>query len=279
MCMFALTVSKAKPKNIKEAMADHTWIEAMEEELHPFNKLGFWKLIDKPIRKIVINLKWLWKNKKDEDNIVIHNKARLVAKGYRHDETISFEESFAPVARLEDPDGFIDPDHPERVYRLRKALYGLAPRAWYDELLKGFTKGPQTQNVLKRLKNLCTADSKSPRGIFINQSKYALYILKKHGMEKCDSIGTPVATSPKLNADLTGTPVDQTKYHSMIGSLMYLTSSKVDPVHATCYCAHYQSRPIEKHLKEVKRIFWYLKKIINMGLWYRKDSGFELSVF
>nr|GEU73059.1 retrovirus-related Pol polyprotein from transposon TNT 1-94 [Tanacetum cinerariifolium] len=160
MCMFALTVSTAKPKNIKEAMADSAWIEAMQEELHQFDRL------------------------QDEEQTVIHNKARLVVKGYAQEEGIDFEESFALVARLEavrifivyaahksfliyqmdmktaflngplkeevyvaQSDGFVDTDHPEKVYRLRKALYGLkqAPRAWYDELSKfltskGFTK-------------------------------------------------------------------------------------------------------------------------------------------
>ncbi|GKC74184.1 retrovirus-related pol polyprotein from transposon TNT 1-94 [Tanacetum coccineum] len=131
---------------------------------------------------------------------------------------------------------FVDPDHPEKVYRLRKALYGLkqAPRAWYDELLnflmsKGFTKGLQIHQ--------------SPRGIFINQSKYTLEILKKHGMEKCDTVGTLMATKPKLDADLSGKLIDQTDYRSKIGSLMYLTGT------------------------------------INMRLWYPKDSGFELTAF
>ncbi|GKF22968.1 hypothetical protein Tco_0075290 [Tanacetum coccineum] len=135
------------------------------------------------------------------------------------------------------PDGFVDPDHPEKVYCLRKALYGLqqAPRAWYDELSnflmsKGFTKGLQIHQ--------------SPRDIFINLAKYALEIRKKHGMDKCDSIGTPMATKPKLDADLSGTSINQTKYHSMIGSLMYLTSSRPDIVQA-----------------------------------YPKDSGFELTAF
>nr|GEZ46451.1 Gag-Pol polyprotein [Tanacetum cinerariifolium] len=168
MCMFALTLSTAEPKNNKEAMADSAWIEAMQEELHQFDRLQVWELVDKPFGKSVIRLKWLWKNKKDEDQNVIRNKARLVAKGYAQEEGINFNESFAPVARLEDmdvkmaflngplkeevyveqPDEFVDPDHPEKVYRLRKALYGLkqAPRAWYDELSKfltskGFTKG------------------------------------------------------------------------------------------------------------------------------------------
>nr|GEX52818.1 hypothetical protein [Tanacetum cinerariifolium] len=130
MCMYALAVSTAEPKNIKEAMADSAWIEAMQEELYQFDRLQVWEPVDKPFGKTVINLKWLWKNKKDEEQTVIRNKARLVAKGYAQEE-----------------DGFVDPDHPEKVYRLRKALYGLkqAPRAWYDELStfltsKGFTK-------------------------------------------------------------------------------------------------------------------------------------------
>ncbi|GKE94997.1 uncharacterized mitochondrial protein-like protein, partial [Tanacetum coccineum] len=118
----------------------------------------------------------------------------------------------------------------------------------------------------------------SPRGIFINQAKYAQEILRKHDMTSCDSVGTPMATKP-LDADLSGTLVDQTKYHSMVGALMYLTASRPDIVHATCYYARYQARPTEKHLKEIKRIFWYLKNTINMGLWYPKDTGFELTSF
>ncbi|GJX58137.1 retrovirus-related pol polyprotein from transposon TNT 1-94 [Tanacetum coccineum] len=95
----------------------------------------------------------------------------------------------------------------------------------------------------------------SPQGIFINKAKYALEILKKHGMDKCDSIRTPMATKPKLDADLSGTPVDQTRYHSIIRSLMHVTSSRPDIVQAVCYYARYQARPTKEHLKEVKRIF------------------------
>ncbi|GJZ15545.1 retrovirus-related pol polyprotein from transposon TNT 1-94 [Tanacetum coccineum] len=100
MCIFALTVSIVEPKNIKDAMADSAWIEAMQEELHQFDRLQVWELVDKPFGKNVIKVKWLWKNKKDEDQTVIRNKARLVAKGYAQEEGIDFEESFAPVARL-----------------------------------------------------------------------------------------------------------------------------------------------------------------------------------
>nr|GEW22132.1 hypothetical protein [Tanacetum cinerariifolium] len=246
----------------QEVVESSSYNGAMQEELHQFDRLQVRELIDKPFGKSVIRLKWLWKNKKDEDQTVIHNKALLVAKGYAQEEGIDFEESFAPVARLEvvrifvayaahksfpiyqmevkmaflngplkeevyiaQPDGFVDLDHSEKVYRLKKALYGLkqALRAWYDELLtfltsKGFTKGLQIHQ--------------SPRGIFINQAKYTLEILHKHGMENGQSIGTPMVTKPKLDADLSGNPVDHTDYRSKIGSLMYLTSSRPDILQA-----------------------------------------------
>nr|GEV77488.1 ribonuclease H-like domain-containing protein [Tanacetum cinerariifolium] len=170
------------------------------------------------------------------------------------------------------PDGFVHADHPKKVYHLRKALSGLkqAPRAWYDELSKfltskGFTKGLKIHQ--------------SPSGIFINQAKYTLEILHKHGMDKGQSIGTQMATKSKLDDDLSRNPVDQTDYCTKIGSLMYLTSSRPVIVQAVCFFARYQSRPTEEHLKEVKRIFRYLRGTVNMGLWYPKGSSFELTAF
>nr|GEV61121.1 ribonuclease H-like domain-containing protein [Tanacetum cinerariifolium] len=109
---------------------------------------------------------------------------------------------------------------------------------------------------------------------FVNISE----ALSSHGMTSCDSVGTPMATK-HLDADLSGTPIDQTKYHSMVGALMYLTVSRPDIMHAKCYCARYQSKLTEKHLTAVKQIFRYLKDTIHMGLWYPKDTGFELTAF
>ncbi|GKE24060.1 integrase, catalytic region, zinc finger, CCHC-type containing protein, partial [Tanacetum coccineum] len=174
MCMFALTVSRTEPKNIRESMADSAWIESMQEELRQFDRLDVWELVDRPLCKNVINLKWLWKNKHDEENTVIRNKSRLVAKGYAQKEGIDFEESFAPVARLEAVRLLI-------VYAAHKFTRYIDPR-------------PRTN------------------------TKYAQEILKKHGMTSCDSIGTPMATK-HLDADLSGTPVDQMKYRSMVGAL------------------------------------------------------------
>ncbi|GJV10965.1 retrovirus-related pol polyprotein from transposon TNT 1-94 [Tanacetum coccineum] len=367
VCMYALTVSTIEPKNIKEAMADHSWIESMQDELNQFERLQVWELVPRPEGKNVIALKWLWKNKCDAENIVVRNKSRLVAKGYKQEEGIDFEESFAPVARLEavrmfiafaahmnitifqmdvktaflngplkeevyvsQPEGFIDSEFPNHVYRLKKALYGLkqAPRAWYDKLSSfliehGFNKGiidptlftrrhggdillvqvyvddiifgSTNPDFSKRFANLMKNNfemsmmgelkfflglqvHQSPRGIFISQSQYAIELLKKHGLDECVSMSTPMATE-RLDADLQGTPTDQTTYRRMIGGLMYLTASRPDIAFATFVCARYQARPTVKHLKEVKRIFRYLRQSYNMGLWYPKDSGFELIAY
>ncbi|GKA78594.1 retrovirus-related pol polyprotein from transposon TNT 1-94 [Tanacetum coccineum] len=253
MCMFALTVSRTEPKNIKEAMDDSAWIESMQEELHQFDRLDVWELVDRPLCKNVINLKWLWKTKRDEENIVIRNKSRLVAKGYAQKEEIDFEESFAPDWRLSgplkknavvnQPDGFVDPYHPDQVYHLKKALYGLKQplRAWYDELSnflvsKGFSKGSIDPTLFI---------TKHGEDILLVQ----IYV---HGMTSCDSIGTLMATK-HLDADLSDTPVDEKKYRSMVRALMYLTASRPHIVHATYS--------------------------INMGLWYPKDTGFKLTAF
>nr|GEW16337.1 hypothetical protein [Tanacetum cinerariifolium] len=157
------------------------------------------------------------------------------------------------------PEGFIDADHPSHVYKLKKALYGLkqAPRAWYDELSmfllqNHFFKGTIDLTLfIRRFHNDILVVNQTPCGIFINQSKCVLKILNKYGMESCDPIGTPMEIKDKLDLDQNRTPVDETKYRSMIGALMYLTSSRPDIVHATCLRARYQAKPTEKHLKEV----------------------------
>ncbi|GJZ88772.1 retrovirus-related pol polyprotein from transposon TNT 1-94 [Tanacetum coccineum] len=118
----------------------------------------------------------------------------------------------------------------------------------------------------------------SPSGIFISQSQYVIELLKKHGLDECVLMSTPMATE-RLDADLHGTPTDQTTYRRMIGGLMYLIASRPDIAFATFLCARYQACPTVKHLKEVKRIFRYLRQSYNMGLWYLKDSGFELIAY
>ncbi|GKB33275.1 retrovirus-related pol polyprotein from transposon TNT 1-94 [Tanacetum coccineum] len=226
----------------------------------------------------------------------------MVARGYRQEEGIDFEEYFAPVARLDaiqiflaytghmnmvvyqmdvktaflngilreevyvsQPNRFVDQDNPNHVYKLKKALYGLkqALHAWYDLLSKFYF-----------LKN----SLKEP-GIFINQSKYALESLQKYGIESSDLVDTPMVEKSKLDEDTQGKAIDPTHYRGMIGTLMYLTASRPDLTFIVCMCARYQAKPTEKHLHDVKRIFKYLRGIVNQGLWYPKDSSIALTAY
>nr|GEU29566.1 retrovirus-related Pol polyprotein from transposon TNT 1-94 [Tanacetum cinerariifolium] len=322
MCMFALTVSRTEPKNIKEAMADSAWIKSMQEELYQFDRLDEGVDFEESFAPV---------SRLEAVRLFIAYAAHKSFTVYQMDvKTVFLYGPQKEEVYVNQPDGFVDPYHPDKVYRLKKALYGLkqAPRVWYDELStflvsKGFSKGSIDPNLFitkhkgdilleqiyvndiifgftnpklsKQFEKLMHSKfemsmmgelkfflgiqiHQSPRGIFINQAKYAQEILIKHGMTSCDSVGTPMVTK-HLDADLSGTPVDQTKYRSMVRALMYLTSSRPDIVHAICYYARYQAKPTEKHLTAVKRIFWYLKDTINTGLWYPKDIGFELTAF
>ncbi|KAJ9565777.1 hypothetical protein OSB04_001743 [Centaurea solstitialis] len=238
-CLFAAFLSNVEPLKVVDALADPDWFIAMQKEINQFVRLKVWRLVPRPEGKSIIDTKWLFKNKKDEDGIVVRNKARLLAKGYRQQEGIDYNETFAPVARIEairmflayaahkdftvyqmdvktaflngvlkeevyvsQPEGFVDKDHPDHVYILDKALYGLkqAPRAWYDSLSQ-----------------------------FLVESGY--------------SKGK----------------IDNTLFIKREGEYIML------------------SKPKESHLKAVKRIFRYLKGTVTLGLWYPKGSGYELT--
>nr|GEW99606.1 hypothetical protein [Tanacetum cinerariifolium] len=301
-----------EPKTYKDALTQSCWIETMQEELNEFERLEVWELISRPDKVMVITLKWIYKVKQDELGGILKNKARLVVHGYRHEEGIDFEESFASVARLEairiflafvahknmviyqmdvkttflnrnlreevyvsQPDGFLDPDNPNHMYKLKKPLYGLkqALRAWYDMLSsflisQDFSKGSVDPTMFIRRNDndlllmsimgkiscfLGLQISQSPRGIFINQLKYALESFKKYVFESCDPVDTPMVKKSKLDGDKEGKAIDPSHYHDMIGTLLYLTA--------------------------IKRIFRYLRGTINRGLWYPKDSSIALTTF
>ncbi|GKD88486.1 retrovirus-related pol polyprotein from transposon TNT 1-94 [Tanacetum coccineum] len=158
-----------EPKNFKQAMTEPLWIDAMQEEIHEFERLEVWELVPCPDKVLLIKLKWIYKVKTDESGGVLKNKARLVAQGFRQEEGFDLEESFAPVARIEAIRIFVaNPaynnmtiyqmdDNPSHVYKLKKALYGLkqAPRAWYDMLSsflisQQFSKGAVDQTLFIR---------------------------------------------------------------------------------------------------------------------------------
>ncbi|GJU25778.1 retrovirus-related pol polyprotein from transposon TNT 1-94 [Tanacetum coccineum] len=257
---------------------------------------------------MVITLKWIYKVKLDELGGILKNKDRLVARGYRQEEGIDFEESFAPVARLEAIRIFLgfaahmnmvvyQKDVKTAFLNAKKALYGSkqASRAWYDMLSsflisQDFSKGSVDPTLFIRregkelllvqiyvddiifaastpelcdlfAKIMCSKFkmsmmgkisfflglqiSQSPKGIFINQSKYALESLKKYGFDSCDPVDTPMVKKSKLDEDKEGKA----------------------------------ARPTEKHLNAVKRIFRYLKGTVHRGLWYPKDSSIALTAF
>ncbi|GJR20726.1 retrovirus-related pol polyprotein from transposon TNT 1-94 [Tanacetum coccineum] len=232
-------------KNYKEAMLEPTWIDAMQEEIHEFERLQVWELVLCPDLVMLIKLKWIFKVKKDECGSVLKNKARLVAKGYRQEEGIDFEESFAPVARIEAIRIFIANAATKNmtIYQMDvKTAFLNAPRAWYDMLSsfllsQEFSKGAVDPTLFTRkagcdilLVQIYVDDiffastnpamcdefakimtskfkmsmmgqmtfflglqiSQSPRGIFINQSNYALEIIKKYGMLSSDLVDTPM---------------------------------------------------------------------------------------
>nr|GEU93573.1 uncharacterized mitochondrial protein AtMg00810-like [Tanacetum cinerariifolium] len=121
--------------------------------------------------------------------------------------------------------------------------------------------------------------SQSPKGIFINQSKYTFESLKKYGFESCNPVDTPMVEKSKLDEDKEEKVVDPSHYHGMIGTLLYLIASRPDLQFSICMCARYQARPTEKYIHAVKRIFRYLRGTVNRGLWYLKDSSVALTAF
>ncbi|GJZ59484.1 putative ribonuclease H-like domain-containing protein [Tanacetum coccineum] len=301
MCIYALTVSIIEPKTVKEALTDRAWIESMQEELHQFIRLDH----DEENTVILNKTRLVVRGYRQEEGVDFKESfapvARMEAiriflayvahKGFTVYQ-IDVKTAFLHGSLKEDvyvcqPEGFIDADNLSHVYKLKKALYGLkqAPKVWYDELStfllqNGFSKGIIDPTLFtRRFDDDILVVNQSPSGIFINQSNYVNEILKKYGLNTCDTVGTPMDIKDKLDLDQIETLVDATKYRRMIGALMYLTSSRPDIVHATFVCARYQAQPTEKHLKEVKMIFRYLRGTVNAGLWYTKDLGFKLTGF
>nr|GEY15087.1 hypothetical protein [Tanacetum cinerariifolium] len=183
--------------------------------------------------------------------------------------------------------GFEDPGHPDKVYKVVKALYGLhqALRAWYETLTtyfleNGFQRGTidQTLFIKKQKRDILMVKQKKD-GIFISQDKYVAEILRKFGLTEGKSASTPIDTEKPLLKDPDGEDVDVHTYRSMISSLMYLTSSRPDIMFAMCACACFQVTPKASHLHAVKRIFRYLKGKPHLGLWYLKDSPFDLVAY
>ncbi|GJZ65725.1 putative ribonuclease H-like domain-containing protein [Tanacetum coccineum] len=335
-CLFACFLSQFEPRKVTEALEDGSWVEAMQEELLQFKLQQVWVLVDLPNGAKVIGTKWVYRNKKDERGVVVRNKARLVAQGHRQEEGIDYDEVFAPVARIEairlflafasfmgfivyqmdvksaflygtideevyvsQPPGFVDPDHPTKVYKVVKALYGLhqAPRAWYatlstflekhgykrgtidktlfirrnkkdimlvqvyvDDIIFGSTNKSWCDEFEALMQSIFHMSSmgklafflglqvkQNKGGIFISQDKYVAKILKKFDLVNVKAAITPMETKLPLTKDEEAFDVDVT--------------------------------PKISHLNVVKRIFKYLKGKPNLGLWYPRESPFDLEAF
>nr|GFA01323.1 hypothetical protein [Tanacetum cinerariifolium] len=261
-CYYDAFLTSVEPKTYKEALNQSCWIEAMQEELHEFERLKVWELVTRPDKVMVITLKWIYKVKLDELGGILKNKARLVARGYRQEEGIDFEESFALTAFLngnlrEDvyvsqPDGFVDLGNPNHVYKLKKALYGLkqAPRAWKngnDLLLvqiyvDDIIFAAPTLELCDLFANLMCSKFKMSmigkshfswdyRFLKITEASLSinLNMLLNHLRNMVlNLVDTPMVEKSKLDEDKKGKDVDPSHYHGMIGTLLYLTASRPD---------------------------------------------------
>nr|GEU29984.1 hypothetical protein [Tanacetum cinerariifolium] len=277
-------------------------VDAMQEELLQFKTQQVWILADLPFGKKVIRIKWVYRNKKDEKGVVVINKSRLVAQGHRKEEGIDYDEVFALVARLEaikiflafasymgltvyqmdvkssfsygkidedvyvsQPPGFIDPKFRKKVYKVVKALYGLhqAPRDWYATLSTFLVKSRYKRGIIDKTLFI----NKDQKDIMLD--KYVAEILKKFDFMSAKTASTLIETKKPLVKDAKAVDVDVHLYRSMIGSLMYLTTSRHDIMYAVCACFRFQVTPKTSHLHAVKRIF---RKSITGGDFNKLDD-------
>ncbi|GKA89904.1 integrase, catalytic region, zinc finger, CCHC-type containing protein [Tanacetum coccineum] len=185
-CYYDAFLTAVEPKMYKDALTQSCWIEAMYEELNEFERLEVWELVPRPDKVMIITLKWIYKVKLDELGGILKNKARLVARGYRQEEGINLEESFAPDPRL------------EAIWIFLAFAAHMNMVVYQMDVKTAFLNGLQI--------------SQNPRGIFINQSKYAHESLKKYGFDSCDPVDTPMGEKSKLDDDKEGKVVDPSHY-------------------------------------------------------------------
>nr|GEU84570.1 putative reverse transcriptase, RNA-dependent DNA polymerase [Tanacetum cinerariifolium] len=241
-CMFACFFSQEEPKRVLQALKYPSWIKAIQEELLQFKMQKVWVLVDLP---------------KAYASFMSFMVYQMDVKSAFFNGTIEEE------VYVCQPPGFEDPDYPDKVYKVVKALYGLhqAPKAWRTHFFLGLQVKQKDD------------------GIFISQDKYVAEILRKFGLIDGKSVSTHIDTEKPLLKDPAGEDVDVHIYRLIIGSLMCLTSSRLDIMLAVCACAHFQVTPKVSHLYTVKRIFRFLKGKPHLGLWYHKDSPFKLVAY
>ncbi|GJW90331.1 putative ribonuclease H-like domain-containing protein [Tanacetum coccineum] len=319
-CLFACFLSQEEPKKIAEALQDDSWVQAMQEELLQFKLQQVWVLVDLPHGMKVIGTKWVYRNKRDERGVVVRNKARLVAQGYTQEEGIDYDEVFAPVARIEairlflafasfmgfivyqmdvksaflygtideevyvsQPPGFVDPDHPTKVYKVVKALYGLhqAPRAWYATLSTFLEKHGYKRGTIDKTLFI----KRDKKDIMLVQVYVDDIIFGSTNKSWCDEFEALMKSRFQMSSmgELTfflGLQVKQNKGGIFISQDKYVAEilKKFDLVNVKAAITPMETKSNSKtsHLNAVKRIFKYLKGKPNLGLW---ESPFDLEAF
>eukprot|EP00253_Pinus_taeda_P014456 PITA_14456 len=277
----------------------------MDEELEQIERNNTWELVPRPKDKNVIGTKWVFKNKLNENGEVIRNKARLVCKGYAHQEGIDFEETFALVARLEAIRMFLALSSFQnfKVFQMdvksaflnetwKKKFTLNSQMGSFLEMIQIFNEEEMSQNFALIMQKefemsllgeltyfLGLQIQQKEGGIFLSQTKYLKQILKKYGMEDAKPVCTPMVTGCSLSANDESAAVHQPTYRSMIGSLLYLTGTRPDIMHAVGIVGRFQANPKETHLQAVKRIFKYLQGTQNYGLWYPRDTDLTLHAY
>ncbi|KAG8488558.1 hypothetical protein CXB51_016286 [Gossypium anomalum] len=298
-------VAIVEPSNFEEDAKNKTWKKAMEAELEMIHKNDTWDLVDRPDHKKVIGVKWVFRAKYNADGSLNKHKARLVKQWGIHqlDVKLAFLNGFLKEdIFIEQPEGFKVPGEEDKVYKLKKALYGLkqAPRAWYDRVDEylsrlGFEKSVNEPTLfIKKLKNetllivslyvddlLVTGSKRELIGEFKVQMQKVfemtdLRILNRFCMSNCKIVSTPVAQGEKLTSCGNQKRVDEKEYQSLVGYLLYLTTTRPDIMYAVSLLSRFMHCCDVVHFKAAKRILRYVKGILNYGVNFEKVKELKL---
>eukprot|EP00253_Pinus_taeda_P033287 PITA_33287 len=326
--LFALYCHVDDPIHFEDAIKDRKWIEAMDEEINAIERNKTWDLVEIPKGKEVIGVKWVYKTKSNAEGKIERHKERLVVKGYKQQYGRDYEETFAPVDRMEtvravlsiaaqnkwkvyqmdmksaflngllkeevyieQPLGYEKKGQEHKVCRLKKALYGLkqAPKEWYSRidsyLLENGFKKCNDDYLIENFKAVMKEEvemtdigllryflgievEQSGNGIFISQEKYVNELLERFNMQDNKSAITPTVMGLKLSKEDNNKDFDRSLYKSIVGSLMYLTATRLDIMHVVSLISRFMERPKEAHWQATKRILRYVKGTKRFGILY-----------